>query len=184
MLASLMIAVLAAAVGIKGHGMVTIPVARKVDLSSRLINCIVLAHANNTIQKTGTQQAALCGVNVTKSLASGTSILRTKPLYVCRSEETDTYHGPSDPYEPIENALAKVHTDYNCNAYLCKGYQYTDNTAYLQTYKAGQVVTFHVDLVAAHKPGWAVSVFSAHWAPDSGLQTRTVTNSRISRMSR
>lgn len=45
--------------------------------------------------------------------------------------------------------------DYKCNLYQCRGYQYEDNTDKVQVYAAGDVVTFHVDLVAAHKPGWA-----------------------------
>ncbi|KAJ4297930.1 hypothetical protein N0V90_005829 [Kalmusia sp. IMI 367209] len=60
-----------------------------------------------------------------------------------------------DPAGPIENAVAKADANYKCNAYLCRGYQYEDNVSKLQAYSAGQVVTFHVDLVAAHKPGWA-----------------------------
>lgn len=54
--------------------------------------------------------------------------------------------------------MSKVHTDYNCNAYLCRGYQFQDNAANVHVYAAGDVVTFHIDLTAAHKPGYAVSI--------------------------
>jgi len=63
----------------------------------------------------------------------------------------------TDPAGPIENAMAKADGDYKCNAYLCRGYQYEDNASKAQAYNAGQVVHFYIDLVAAHKPGWAVS---------------------------
>ena len=63
----------------------------------------------------------------------------------------------SDPAGPIENAMAKADASYKCNAYLCRGYQYEDNVGRVQHYSAGQIVPFFVDLVAAHKPGWAVS---------------------------
>ena len=63
----------------------------------------------------------------------------------------------SDPTGPIENAMKKVDADYNCNAYLCRGYQYEDNMGRVQAYSAGQTVPFFIDLVAAHRPGWAVS---------------------------
>lgn len=57
---------------------------------------------------------------------------------------------------PIENAVEKADATYNCNAYSCRGYQFEDNTANVQTYQAGEEVVFHVDLVAAHRPGYAV----------------------------
>ena len=42
-----------------------------------------------------------------------------------------------------------------CNAFLCRGYQYEDNTA--MEYTPGQVIDFHVDLIAGHHPGYAAS---------------------------
>ncbi|KAF2446743.1 hypothetical protein P171DRAFT_441987 [Karstenula rhodostoma CBS 690.94] len=38
---------------------------------------------------------------------------------------------------------------------LPMGYQWGDNTGRVKAYAAGEVVPFYVDLVAAHKPGWA-----------------------------
>lgn len=57
---------------------------------------------------------------------------------------------------PIENGVKNADEDYNCNAYLCRGYQYEDNEASLHTFSAGEVVDFHVDLIAGHRPGYAV----------------------------
>lgn len=62
----------------------------------------------------------------------------------------------ADPAGPIESAVAKADANYDCNAYLCRGYQYEDNVGRVQRYSAGEVVPFYVDLVAGHKPGWAV----------------------------
>lgn len=53
--------------------------------------------------------------------------------------------------------MKKADDDYNCNAYLCRGYQYEDNTDNVKAVKAGDVLVFHVDLVAGHRPGYAVS---------------------------
>ncbi|KAJ4355928.1 uncharacterized protein N0V89_003953 [Didymosphaeria variabile] len=100
----------------------------------------------------GTAQTSLCGTAVSKKLNS-------------------------DPAGPIESAMAKADVDYKCNAYLCRGYQYEDNTARVQGYSAGQVVPFFVDLVAAHKPGWAnVSVIDlkANKALDTPVKSWSV----------
>ncbi|KAI1308022.1 hypothetical protein F5Y03DRAFT_405242 [Xylaria venustula] len=56
---------------------------------------------------------------------------------------------------PIENAVDSADSDYNCNAYLCRGYQYEDNEDKVQAVSAGDVLTFHINLVAGHHPGWA-----------------------------
>ncbi|GAP82764.2 putative chitin binding protein [Rosellinia necatrix] len=56
---------------------------------------------------------------------------------------------------PIENAMKAVDASYNCNAYLCRGYQYEDNVSKLKAVSAGDVLTFHIDLVAGHHPGYA-----------------------------
>ena len=53
--------------------------------------------------------------------------------------------------------MKKADDDYNCNAFLCRGYQYEDNTDNVEAVKAGDVLVFHVDLVAGHRPGYAVS---------------------------
>lgn len=57
---------------------------------------------------------------------------------------------------PIEVAVDAADADYNCNAYVCRGFQYEDNVDLLQTYQAGDVVDFHIDLIAGHRPGYAV----------------------------
>ncbi|KAL2783292.1 hypothetical protein BJX66DRAFT_345051, partial [Aspergillus keveii] len=56
---------------------------------------------------------------------------------------------------PIENAMAKADADYNCNAYLCRGYQFDDNADNVLAVTAGEVLYFHVDLIAGHHPGYA-----------------------------
>jgi hypothetical protein len=60
---------------------------------------------------------------------------------------------------PIENAMAKADADYNCNAYLCRGYQFDDNADNVLAVTAGEVLYFHVDLIAGHHPGYAVCFF-------------------------
>ncbi|KAH6845796.1 hypothetical protein B0I37DRAFT_398935 [Chaetomium sp. MPI-CAGE-AT-0009] len=54
---------------------------------------------------------------------------------------------------PIENGVKEAGSEIGCNPYLCRGYQYEDNTA--SEYKPGQVIDFHVDLIAGHRPGYA-----------------------------
>ncbi|KAK2775176.1 hypothetical protein FQN52_004057 [Onygenales sp. PD_12] len=56
---------------------------------------------------------------------------------------------------PIEVAVKAADQDYKCNAYLCRGFRYEDNTDNLHTFHAGDIVDFHVDLVAGHRPGYA-----------------------------
>ncbi|KAH8897690.1 hypothetical protein GQ53DRAFT_637985 [Thozetella sp. PMI_491] len=60
-----------------------------------------------------------------------------------------------DPTGPIENAVQYADADYNCNAYLCRGYQYGDNKDNVIDVKAGDTLHFHINLVASHKPGYA-----------------------------
>ncbi|KAB8245459.1 hypothetical protein BDV35DRAFT_381424 [Aspergillus flavus] len=52
---------------------------------------------------------------------------------------------------------SKVETDadYKCNAFLCRGYQFEDNTDNVQVLKAGEVLYFHINLIAGHHPGYA-----------------------------
>ncbi|KAI9148227.1 hypothetical protein HJFPF1_12054 [Paramyrothecium foliicola] len=59
---------------------------------------------------------------------------------------------------PIEAAVKTVDSNYKCNAYVCRGYQYEDNKSNLHSFKAGDVVDFHVNLVAGHRPGYAKNV--------------------------
>ncbi|KAH6647361.1 hypothetical protein BKA67DRAFT_662163 [Truncatella angustata] len=56
---------------------------------------------------------------------------------------------------PIEDAVAKDNGTYNCNAYLCRGYQYEDNTDNVYAYTVDEFLSFHIQLVAGHHPGWA-----------------------------
>ncbi|KAK8129102.1 hypothetical protein PG984_010210 [Apiospora sp. TS-2023a] len=60
-----------------------------------------------------------------------------------------------DIASPIEDAMKKADDDYNCNAYLCRGYQLEDNLENVQTVKAGDVIDFHIALIAGHHPGYA-----------------------------
>lgn len=53
--------------------------------------------------------------------------------------------------------MKAVDSSYQCNAYLCRGYQYEDNEDNVHAVKAGDVLSFHIDLVAGHHPGYAVS---------------------------
>lgn len=62
---------------------------------------------------------------------------------------------------PIENAMEDVDADYNCNAFLCRGYQYEDNVDNVKEVKAGDLLDFHIDLIAGHHPGYAVISFPA-----------------------
>ncbi|TFK64455.1 hypothetical protein BDN72DRAFT_846617 [Pluteus cervinus] len=68
-----------------------------------------------------------------------------------------------DDHGPIESAAAKTDSGYNataCHLFFCRGLQFDDNKSNVQTYKAGQVVPFHVD-IAAHHTGYAnVSIFN------------------------
>jgi hypothetical protein len=52
-----------------------------------------------------------------------------------------------------ELQVASGQSDYDadaCGIWLCKGYQFADNTDNVQSYTAGQVVDFVVDIVAPH----------------------------------
>ncbi|KAK7456616.1 hypothetical protein CaCOL14_010519 [Colletotrichum acutatum] len=79
---------------------------------------------------TGAKQEELCGAAVTKKL-------------------------DSDIAGPIENSLAVADADYKCNLFQCRGYQYEDNEDNVRVVKAGEVIPFHIDLVAGHRPGHA-----------------------------
>ncbi|CAI6091756.1 unnamed protein product [Clonostachys chloroleuca] len=81
-------------------------------------------------RKTGSSQEALCGSVLTKAFES-------------------------DIAGPIENAVSKAVDPYSCNPYLCRGYQFEDNTDNVRSVQAGDVIHFHVDLIAGHRPGYA-----------------------------
>ncbi|KAI1267455.1 hypothetical protein F5Y18DRAFT_303480 [Xylariaceae sp. FL1019] len=93
----------------------------------------VNGHARMTTPQprvTGPKQVELCGALVTAVLES-------------------------DLAGPIENAVDSADANYNCNAYLCRGYQYEDNTSNVMALTAGDVIPCHIDLVAGHHPGWS-----------------------------
>ena len=50
--------------------------------------------------------------------------------------------------------------DYKCNAYMCRGYQLEDNLDNVQVFSAGDELTVHIDLIAGHRPGYAVGSFA------------------------
>ncbi|KAI3318459.1 hypothetical protein HD806DRAFT_540310 [Xylariaceae sp. AK1471] len=98
--------------------------------------------------------AALCGVQ-------GHAVMQTPvprgtgPKQVERCGALVTAVLEKDHAGPIENAVGSANADYKCNAYLCRGYQYEDNVNNVHAVKAGDVLTFHIDLVAGHHPGYA-----------------------------
>ncbi|TGJ82217.1 hypothetical protein E0Z10_g6565 [Xylaria hypoxylon] len=79
---------------------------------------------------TGAKQVELCGALVTTVLER-------------------------DRAGPIENAVTSTDSNYKCNAYMCRGYQYEDNVSKLRAVTAGEVIAFHIDLIAGHHPGYA-----------------------------
>ncbi|KAL2161904.1 hypothetical protein VTH06DRAFT_7689 [Thermothelomyces fergusii] len=78
---------------------------------------------------------------------------RAGPYYTQRCGEAYAVYMEKDKTGPIENGVARAGSELGCNPFLCRGYQYEDNGAV--EYKPGQVVSFHVDLVAGHRPGYA-----------------------------
>ncbi|KAH6635032.1 hypothetical protein B0J18DRAFT_36892 [Chaetomium sp. MPI-SDFR-AT-0129] len=75
------------------------------------------------------------------------------PAYTELCGSTYSTYMEKDPAGPIENGVAQAGSSLGCNAYLCRGYQYEDNEAV--PYGVGEVVVFHVDLIAGHHPGFA-----------------------------
>ncbi|KFY52701.1 hypothetical protein V496_08258 [Pseudogymnoascus sp. VKM F-4515 (FW-2607)] len=63
----------------------------------------------------------------------------------------------SDKTGPIENSVSFIDDDYNCDMFLCRGYQFEDNTSNAMKLHAGDVIPFHINLVAGHRPGYANS---------------------------
>ncbi|KAE8316874.1 hypothetical protein BDV41DRAFT_573378 [Aspergillus transmontanensis] len=84
---------------------------------------------------------------------------KTGPAHeaACGSAVVDVLESVSDIAGPIENAVQETDADYKCNAFLCRGYQFEDNTDNVQVLKAGEVLYFHINLIAGHHPGYAVS---------------------------
>lgn len=61
-----------------------------------------------------------------------------------------------DKAGPLENSLAVADSDYDCNLFLCRGYQFEDNESRVLPLTGGDVVDIHVDIIAGHRPGYAV----------------------------
>lgn len=109
----------------------------------------------NVYLQTGPAHEAACGLAVVDVLERGKhSITISLPDKECRP---DMITRAADIAGPIENAVWEADADYNCNAFLCRGYQFEDNTDNVQVVKGGDVLYFHVNLIAGHHPGYAVS---------------------------
>lgn len=63
---------------------------------------------------------------------------------------------------PIENSVEVIDGDYNCNLFLCRGYQYEDNVDNALSLATGEVVDIHIDIIAGHTPGYAVCLHLSH----------------------
>lgn len=84
-------------------------------------------------------------------------VISLEERYSCFNHSLDAIADlAADLAGPIEEASKVADADYACDVYACRGYQFEDNESALQTYQAGDVVSFHVDLIAGHRPGYAV----------------------------
>ncbi|TLD26634.1 hypothetical protein PspLS_04629 [Pyricularia sp. CBS 133598] len=81
---------------------------------------------------------------------------------VCGQTMVDHYKADGTSYpENLQRNPAWNGTGYNaalCNLWLCKGYQFGDNKAQVQSYAAGDVVDFAVNIRIPHKGFANVSV--------------------------
>ncbi|KIY62399.1 hypothetical protein CYLTODRAFT_383677 [Cylindrobasidium torrendii FP15055 ss-10] len=71
------------------------------------------------------------------------------------------YQVSSDHYGNIQGEMQVADSSFDassCNLWLCKGYQFSDNSANVQSYTAGQAVTFKVDIHAPHTGTANVSI--------------------------
>ncbi|KAF2793189.1 hypothetical protein K505DRAFT_244985 [Melanomma pulvis-pyrius CBS 109.77] len=102
--------------------------------STALFTATALAHGNITsppARQPGPAMQAACGAAaVSAILADGTG--------------------------PLENILSNGSPD--CNIFLCKGAQFADNQALVQTFTAGQVVPFKAQLPIPHEGPANVSI--------------------------
>ncbi|KAF2709008.1 hypothetical protein K504DRAFT_381023 [Pleomassaria siparia CBS 279.74] len=102
--------------------------------STALFAATVLAHGNITsppARQPGPNMAKVCGsAAVSAILADGTG--------------------------PLENIPSNGNP--NCNIFMCKGAQFADNTAKVQTYAPGQVVPFKAVLPIPHEGPANVSI--------------------------
>ncbi|KAK3387920.1 hypothetical protein B0H63DRAFT_500918 [Podospora didyma] len=110
-----------------------------------LLSLAGLAASHGLVQKPATRQpgdatAAACGKTLVKFYkADNTSY----PEALARENPK----GLTDGYDPKK-----------CNQYLCKGFQFADNKAGVQSYKAGDVVNLEVYIRIPHKGYANVSV--------------------------
>ncbi|KAL2208628.1 hypothetical protein CC79DRAFT_1381754 [Sarocladium strictum] len=105
---------------------------RSVSLAASVVH-LTWGHAvvtSPTPRGSGDTQVATCGAAVTKKLLS-------------------------DKAGPLENSLAVADSDYDCNLFLCRGYQFEDNANSVLALSEGDVVDFQVDIIAGHRPGYA-----------------------------
>lgn len=73
------------------------------------------------------------------------------------------YNQEGDNYGNVQGQMQVAGDDLDpaaCNVWLCKGYQFDDNTANVQEYSVGQEVDFSVDIRAPHTGVANVSVVS------------------------
>ncbi len=56
----------------------------------------------------------------------------------------------SDPYGNIQGEEQITASSSSCNLWICKGYQFDDNAAFVQSYTAGQVIDMEVEIRAPH----------------------------------
>ncbi|CAK7210989.1 hypothetical protein SCUCBS95973_000978 [Sporothrix curviconia] len=81
---------------------------------------------------------------------------------VCGQTMVSFYQQDNTSYpEALLRTHPKLGSDYNpdkCNLYLCRGYQFGDNTQHVQSYKAGQIVDMSVFIRIPHKGYANVSV--------------------------
>ncbi|TPX16167.1 uncharacterized protein E0L32_004162 [Thyridium curvatum] len=81
----------------------------------------------------------------------------------CGKVLTDFYKADNTSYP---EALVRSHPTFkpatsSCNPYLCRGYQFADNTANVYSYKAGEKVDFSVYIRIPHVGNANVSVVDA-----------------------
>ncbi|KAF2646453.1 hypothetical protein P280DRAFT_525275 [Massarina eburnea CBS 473.64] len=79
----------------------------------------------------------------------------------CGTKITTAQKQDNTSYVEQLTKLATTSTDYNasqCNLFLCKGLQFADNSANVQTWKAGQVVPIKVSMRIPHLGSANVSI--------------------------
>ena len=83
---------------------------------------------------------------------------------VCGQQVFNNQNSNDQGNSQNELQVALTQTDYNaakCNLFLCKGYQFEDNTANVQTFSPGQVIPMTAVISAPHTGTCNVSVVNA-----------------------